>query len=99
MRSKPVAMANYLIIASDLPALEGKPMKARAVFDLMHRHNCWEFPERSGQAKLKPGDRVAFYLGGQVKSVVGEAVVTGPAILIGKDSRVTFDRNCFPFFA
>lgn len=92
-------MSNYLVIASDLPALEGRPMKARAVFDLMRQHRCWEFPERSGQAKLKPGDRLFFYLGSGVRCIVGEAVVAGPAAPIGKDSPVTFDRSLFPFFA
>ena len=91
-------MANYLIIASDLPALEGRPLKALDVFDLMRQHGCWEFPETSGQAKLRPGDRVFFYLGSKVQSIVGEALVDGPAIPIDKASPETFDRNRFPFF-
>jgi len=74
-------------------------MKARSVFDLMHHHRCWEFPERSGQAKLKTGDLLLFYLGSRVRCIVGEAVVAGPAVPIEKDSPVTFDRNLFPFFA
>jgi len=89
---------SYLIIASDLPALEGPSMKARDVFDLMHRNGCWEFPERSGQAKLRAGDRILFYLGSKVRAVVAEATVAGPAVPIEKDSPVTFDRNRFPFF-
>lgn len=95
---KPGKMAHYLVIASDLPALEGRPMKARSVLDLMHQHRRWEFPERSGQAKLKKGDRLFFYLGSGVRCIVGEAVVAGPAQPIGKDSPVTFDRNLFPYF-
>lgn len=91
-------MNNYLIIASDLPALEGPSMKARDVFDLMHRNSCWEFPERSGQAKLKAGDRLVFYLGSKVRAVVAEATVAGPALPINKESPVTFDRHRFPFF-
>lgn len=30
-------------MASDLPALEGRPMKAQDVLNLMRDHNCWEF--------------------------------------------------------
>lgn len=74
-------------------------MKARSVFELMHQHRCWEFPERSGQAKLKTGDQLLFYLGSRVRCIVGEARVAGPAVPIAKDSPVTFDRNLFPFFA
>lgn len=49
-------MTNYLIMASNLPALEGRPMKAQDVFQLMHQHSCWEFPESSQQVKLREGD-------------------------------------------
>lgn len=63
-------MSSYLIIASDLPALDGPPMKAREVFQLMHQHRCWEFPERSGQGKLKEGDQLLFYLGSKVRAIV-----------------------------
>ena len=91
-------MSDYLIVASDLPALEGRPMKAQDVFGLMHQHRCWEFPERSSQAKLRLGDRVLFYLGSKVQAIVAEAIVAGPAIPIERDSPVTFDRNRFPFF-
>ena len=92
-------MSSYLIIASDLPALEGKPMRATDVFALMRQHGCWEFPERSQQAKLKPGDLLLFYLGSKVRHIVGEATVAGPATPIVKNSPVTFDRDRFPFFA
>ncbi|MFN8612916.1 MAG: hypothetical protein U0931_35585 [Vulcanimicrobiota bacterium] len=91
-------MASYLIIASDLPALEGRPMKANDVLELMRHHGCWEFSERSSQAKLRAGDRVFFYLGSKVQAIVGEAEVQGPAIAIDKGSPETFDRNRFPFF-
>jgi len=64
----------------------------------MHKNRCWEFPYRSQQAKLKPGDLLLFYLGSKVRHIVGEATVAGPAIPIEKDSPATFDRNCFPFF-
>ena len=33
-------MTHYLIMASDLPALEGRPMNVRDVFNLMHQHSC-----------------------------------------------------------
>lgn len=74
-------------------------MKALDVLELMRQHHCWEFPERSGQARLQPEDRVLFYLGSRVQAVVGEARVAGPAVAIEKSSSETFDRSRFPFFA
>lgn len=53
-------MSSYLVMASDLTPLEGKPMKAEDVFHLMHQHSCWEFPERSQQGKLQPADQLFF---------------------------------------
>lgn len=91
-------MTNYLIMASDLPALEGKSLPATEVFNLMHQHSCWEFPERSQQARLQEGDQLFFYLGGKVKHIIAEATVAGPAVPITKDSPTTFDRNLFPYF-
>jgi len=91
-------MTHYLIMASDLPALEGRPMKAQDVFNLMRDHSCWEFPESSQQAKLKEGDQLFFYLGSKVKHIVAEATVAGAAIPITKESPITFDRNLFPYF-
>ena len=91
-------MASYLLIASDLPALDGPALNARDVFDLMHKHRCWEFPPTGQQAKLKEGDLLLFYLGSKVKHIVGQATVAGPAVPIKKDSPITFDRDRFPFF-
>jgi len=91
-------VTHYLIMASDLPALEGRPMKAQDVFNLMQQHNCWEFPETSQQAKLKEGDQLFFYLGSKVKHIVAEATVAGSATPINKESPTTFDRNLFPYF-
>ena len=91
-------MTHYLIMASDLPALEGRPMKAQDVFNLMHRQSCWEFPESSQQAKLKEGDQLFFYLGSKVKHIVAEATVAGPVTPIAKESPTTFNRNLFPYF-
>lgn len=92
-------MPNYLIIASNLPALEGPSMNARNVFDLMRHHSCWEFPERSQQAKIKAGDQFHFYLGSKGnRAIIAEATVAGPAVPIEKASPITFDRNLFPFF-
>lgn len=85
-------------MVSDLPALEGKALPARGVFDLMQQHSCWEFPERSQQAKLRESDRLFFYLGSKVKHIVAEATVAGSAVPITKDSPTTFDRNLFPYF-
>ena len=91
-------MNHYLIMASDLPALEGRPMKAQDVFNLMRDHSCWEFPESSQQAKLKEGDQLFFYLGSKVKHIVAEATVAGLATPITMESPITFDRNIFPYF-
>lgn len=91
-------MNHYLIMVSDLPALEGRAMPARDVFNLMHQHSCWEFPEKSQQARLQEGDRLYFYLGSKVKHIVAEATVAGPSIAIVKGSPTTFDRNRFPYF-
>lgn len=93
-----MGQSNYLLIASDLPPLEGPKMPALEVFQLMQRHSCWEFPAQSGQARLREGDRVFFYLGSKVRRIVGEAEVAGPALAIQSSTPATFDRNRFPFF-
>ena len=95
---EPYAAKAYLIVAADLPSIEGGKLSSQEVFDLMHSHSCWEFPAVSGQAKLKKGDLLFFYLGGKARRIVGEAVVQGERVAITKDSVKTFDRSLYPYF-
>lgn len=93
-------MANYLIIASDIPPLEGETVKAPDVYKLMMDHSCWEFPASAPRLdQLKKGDTVVFYVGGNhARYFAGEAVVAGDFEELTKKSATTFDRNKIPFF-
>lgn len=93
-------MANFLIIASDIPPLEGEAMRAPEVYKLMMDHGCWEFPPAAPHLdRLKKGDTLLFYLGGNhARYFAGEAVVAGEFEEIGKKSATTFDREKIPFF-
>ncbi len=93
-------MANFLIIASDIPPLEGDTIKAPDVYKLMMDHSCWEFPPSAAHLSLlKKGDTLVFYLGGNhARYFAGEAVVAGEFQEIGKKSPATFDREKIPFF-
>ncbi len=93
-------MASYLIIASDIPPLEGEAMKAPDVYRLMMDHACWEFPPAAPHLdRLKKGDTLIFYLGGNhARYFAGEAVVAGEFEEITKKSATTFDRDKIPFF-
>lgn len=93
-------MANYLIIASDIPPLEGEALKAPDVYNFMMDHSCWEFPPAAPHlSQLKKGDTLVFYLGGNhARYFAGEAVVAGEGDEITKKSPTTFDRTKIPFF-
>ncbi len=93
-------MANFLIIASDIPPLEGEAVKAPDVYNLMMDHACWEFPPAAPHlSQLKKGDTLVFYLGGNhARYFAGEAVIAGEFEEIGKKSTTTFDRVKIPFF-
>lgn len=98
VKASPVA--NYLLIASTLRPFDGLPISGPAVYDLMMEHQCWEVTEAAPHfKKMKPGDILVFYLGGQrARYIAGEAVIAGDAVPITKDSTVTFDRNQVPYF-
>lgn len=99
-RVKSSTVANYLLIASTLRPYEGRPISGPAVYDLMMKHKCWEVIEAPPHfKKMRPGDTLAFYLGGQpARYIAGEAVIAGNPVRITKDSPVTFDRNQVPYF-
>lgn len=93
-------MASFLIIASDIPPLDGDKVKAPDVYKLMMDHECWEFPPSAPHlSQLKKGDTLVFYLGGNhARYFAGEAVVAGEFEEITRKSAVTFDREKIPFF-
>ena len=94
-------MANYLFIASTLRPFDGPPISGPDVYDLMMKHKCWEVTASSPHfKKMKPGDTLVFYLGGQKgRYIAGEAVIASDAVPITEKSPVTFDRKQVPYFA
>jgi hypothetical protein len=94
-------VANYLFIASTLRPFDGPTMSGPDVYDLMMKHKCWEVTSTSPHfKKMKPGDTLVFYLGGQKgRYIAGEAVIANEATAITDKSPVTFDRKQVPYFA
>ncbi|MEW6281977.1 MAG: hypothetical protein AB1758_25455 [Candidatus Eremiobacterota bacterium] len=93
-------MANHLIIASDVHPYDGPLISAPDVYRLMMEHRCWEFPTAATYLeRLRAGDRLVFYLGGnRGRYFAGEARVAGDIEEITVRSSVTFDRKHVPFF-
>ncbi len=90
----------FLVIANNIQPYDSRPMKAPDVYAMMMKHRCWEFPPAAPHlGKVKPGDRLVFYLGGShAKYLAGEGVVDGEFEEINSDSPVTFDRSNVPYF-
>jgi len=94
-------MPNYLFIASTLRPFDGPPLSGPDVYDLMMKHHCWEVTASSPHfKKMKPGDTLVFYLGGQKgRYIAGEAIIADEAKPITDTSPETFDRRQVPYFA
>jgi len=94
------APAAYLVIANDLRPLDGKPLTAPEVFDLMMTHQCWEVTSSAPHfRKMQPGDTLVFYLGGQRRRyLAGMATVAAKPDAITNDSPATFNREEIPYF-
>lgn len=100
LQTEPVAMASFLVMASDVVAFDAARIKAPDVFDLMMTHECWEFSERTPHRReMAVGDTFIFYLGGNHgRYIAGEATMDGPIEPITKSSAETFNRDQVPFF-
>ncbi|MBI3929090.1 MAG: EVE domain-containing protein [Armatimonadetes bacterium] len=94
-------MRCFLVIGSDIQPFEGSSIPAPEVYDLMMKHQCWEFTGSAPHLdKMKKGDRILFYLGGnQARYFAGEAEVAGEFESVGPKSGGAFDRKQIPFFA
>jgi len=90
----------YLVIANDLRPLDGQPLTAPEVFDLMMGHHCWEFTSSAPHfRRMQTGDTLIFYLGGNRRRyLAGMATVAGKPEPVTDASPVTFNREEIPYF-
>ena len=94
-------MSNYLVVANTVRPFDGRPISAPEVYDIMMRHECWEYTDSAPCFKrMKHYDTLFFYLAGtRARYVAGEALIKSAPQKIKEDSSVTFDREQVPFFS